>query len=218
MTYLDNVGAPDSFVSVTPLKTGNRADWHVLETKESAGLPVPFAETGIIDQLRMFFDRLEAEAEMRRDDPIAMVNVLARMEALLADMRTVTAMIRTYTADALSDRGIRRITIDNVATMEGTSEATRTDWEDQRLLRDMLTSDSDIPRLVDADSGEVVDHDELAQVILRWFRVQWRLTPIREVGLDPDDYSHLPTDEDGKAMRTPTVRVHDNQFRKQDVV
>jgi hypothetical protein len=202
-------------VTVTPLKTGQRADWHVASTPDTSGLPVPFVETDIVAQLRIFFDRLEAEADQRRDDPVAMVNVLARMEALLADVRSVTSMIRKYTAEALSDNGIRRITIDDVATMEGTSDSERTDWQHVPLLTAMLKASG--WEQVNADTGEIFTY-ELAETILEWFRVEWRLTPIRALGLDPDDYSTQPKDEDGKPLRTPTVRIHDNTFRKQQVV
>lgn len=214
--HLERAGMPDSFIEITPLKTGGRVDWRVLECKQSVGLPAPFAETDITTQLRLFFDKLDQEIEKHRDDPIALVNALARMEAVLADVRTVTQNVRTAAAEALNERGIRRMTVEGLTTVEGTSQATRTDWDNQRLLRDMLTAELDT--MVNTRTGEVVDNDELAQRILSWFRVEWRLTQIREAGLDVDDYSTQPTDEDGKAIRTPAIRIHENVLRKQAVV
>lgn len=214
--HLDHVGAPSSMIDVTPLKTGGRADWRVAECHESTGLPIPFAETDIITQLRVFFDQLDLEVEKHRGDPIALVNALVRMEAVLADVRAVTTNVRTATAEALDSWKIRRMTVEGLTTVEGTSQATRTDWENQRLMRDMLTSEC--PTMIDAKTGEVVDNDELAATILTWCRVEWRLTPVRAAGLDVDDYSTQPTDEDGKPMRTPAVRIHENVLRKQAVV
>ena len=201
--------------SITPLKTGGRSDVHVVTHGDVE--PSAFGETDIVGQLRVFFDKMDAEIEARKADPVAMVNALARMEALLADVRFVTNTARTRTAEVLDAAKIRRLTIDNVATVEGTSEASRTDWQDEKLLTDMLTcqiGDDFIQR----DTGECRTTDVLASMVLEWVRVEWRLTPIRAAGLDPDDYSTQPKSEDGKALRTPTVRVHDNSMRKQKVV
>ena len=200
-------------ITVTPLKTGQRADWHVAATEETAGLPVPFVETDITTQLRQFFDKLDIQAELHRDDPIAMVNALARMEALLADVRTVTATIRGYAAEALAEYRIRRMTIDGLATVEGTSSAERTNWQHTELLAQMMHHHFGA-QLIDTASGVTYSPEEMTEIILEWFRIEWRLTPIRNAGLDPDDYSDLPTDEDGEPLRTPTIRIHDNALRK----
>lgn len=215
--YLDQIGAPDSPINVRPLKTGGRADWEVAEFKESAGLPVPFAETDITTQLRTFFDKLDQEIDKHTGDPIALVNALARMEAVLADVRSVTANLRTKAAEALAQHKVRRLTISGLASVEGTSEATRTDWQSEELLTELLGKRY-VDGLVDAGTGEMIEAHELAAWVLSLFRVEWRLTPIRDHGLDPDEYSTLPKDEDGKTMRTPTIRIHDNSLRKQAVV
>ena len=215
MNYLDQIDSPTSPIAVTPLKTGGRADWHVSTSTETSSAPAAFIDTDIVAQLRRFFDAIDLEAADRCDDPIAMVNALARMEALLADVRYVTNTIRKHTADALAEHKVRRITIDNVATMEATSEADRTDWQDQALTTDMLANA--YPPLINSHTGEVVHVAALAETILSWMRPAWRLTPIRDAGLDPDDYSTQPKNEDGTPLRTPTVRVHDNTFRKDTI-
>lgn len=200
-------------IAITPLKTGGRADVVVTNANET---PDSFTSTAIVDQLRSFFDKLEAEADARKDDPIAMVNALARMEALLADVRYVTNTIRDHTATALNNQGIRRLTVEGVATMEGTSASERTDWQDKELMRDMLDTHG-WDAIVNQHTGETWQSNEVAETILSWMRPAWRLTPIRDAGLNPDDYSHQPQDEDGKPLRTPTVRVHDNVLRKQQI-
>lgn len=213
--YLENIGTPDSPITVRPIRSG-RADWEVAQFRESAGLPAPFADTDIVNQLRVFFDKLEAEATERRDDPVAMVNALARMEALLADVRTATASIRKYAAEALSDYKVRRMTIDGLITVEGTSSSERTDWQHERLMTDMIKA-CFTDHLVEGETGQVHSAESVAKIILEWFRVEWRLTPIRAMGLDPDNYSDQPTDEDGKPLRIPTVRIYDNQLRKEQI-
>ena len=217
MNYLDQIDSQTSPIAVTPLKTGGRADWHVSTSTETSSAPAAFIDTDIVAQLRRFFDAIDLEAADRCDDPIAMVNALARMEALLADVRYVTNTIRKHTADALAEHKVRRITIDNVATMEATSEADRTDWQDQMLLGHMLTVAFGAKKMVSIGTGVTYDMDHLAEMILTWMRPAWRLTPIRDAGLDPDDYSNQPKNEDGTPLRTPTVRVHDNTFRKDTI-
>ena len=201
-------------VAVTPLKSGGRFDVVVSDGDRT---PDAFASTDIVDRFRAFFDQLALEAEQHADDPIAMVNALARMEALLADVRYVTAEIRGHTAKALSDAKVRRLTVEGVATMEASSTSERTDWQDQALLTRMLDRFG-CDDLVDRGTGALVATDVLAAEILSWVRVQWRLTPIRDAGLDPDDYSTQPTNEDGTPLRTPTVTVKDNRMRAQQVV
>lgn len=200
-------------VSIAPLKTGGRADVVVSNGNVT---PAAFSSTDIVDQFRAFFDKLALEAEQHADDPVAMVNALARMEALLADVRYVTSEIRGHTAKALSDAKVRRLTVEGVATMEASSASERTDWQDRALLLAMLGASGNIAN-VDYSTGEVLDHGPLVDEILSWFRVQWRLTPIRDAGLNPDDYSHQPTNEDGTPLRTPTVTVKNNSIRRQQV-
>jgi len=200
-------------VAVTPLKSGGRSDVVVSNGDRT---PVAFASTDIVSRLRVFFDQLAVEAESHADDPVAMVNALARMEALLADVRYVTAEIRDHTARALSAGKVRRITVEGVATMEASSTSERTDWQDQALMTAMLNERvaKDAGFLIEPTTGLKIPMGDLAAVMLSWFRPAWRLTPIRAAGLDPDDYSTQPANEDGTPLRTPTVTVKDNSLRK----
>jgi hypothetical protein len=40
------------------------------------------------------------------------------------------------------------------------------------------------------------------------------MTAVRQAGLDPDNYCRVQTDDDGKPVRTPTLRVLDNLVRR----
>lgn len=210
MTTNDLLKRAEYEFAITPLKSGGRADVHVI-TNGSVE-PAAFTQTDIVGQMRVFVSKLEAEAEARKDDPVAMVNALARMEALLADVRYATSTIRDHTAHALADAKIRRLTIDNVATVEGTSESPRTDWQDDILFADMWMN-TGMHDVVNRNTGEMVTPIKVAEVVLSWLRPAWRLTPIRDNNLDPDDYSTQPKDEDGTPLRTPTVSMKDNALR-----
>jgi hypothetical protein len=197
-------------IETTPLKTGGRSDWNVKDHHNSH--PVAFEATEIVAKLRQFFDQLEAEAEARRDDPVAMVHALARMEALLADVRYVTSAIRDYAATSLQEAKVRRMVVEGIAAVEATTASQRTGWEHQKALAAMLKAAE--VAVLDKATGELMDDETSAQVILEWFTPSWKLTAMKAAGLDPDDYSDQPKDEEGRPLREPTVRFHDNRLRR----
>lgn len=196
-------------MEVTPLKgRSTRSDVHVTTTPQPA---TAFGATDIINVFRQFFERLEAESAERGDDPIAQTHALALLEALLADVRYVRDTVRARSAEALSAHEIRRLVIEGVIAVEASATADRTNWQHERLFAKML--DHWGVRFI-ADTGEVVPYDVAAARMLEWFRPDWRLTPIRESNLNPDDYCDLPKDEDGSTLRTPTVTIKDNRVRQ----
>ena len=189
-----------------PLQRGGRSDWRVPAGTEV----VSFDETDIIARMRLFFDALDAEAERRQDEPVAMVNALARMEALLADVRYVRDTMHKYCATALHEQKIRRLTLEACATVEASSNADRT-WHDKKLMTRLLSEF----HVTDKNTGEVVEPDRMASHLLGFAAVTyWRMKQLKAAGLDPDEYSDIAKDEDGKIIRTPTVRMVDNLIRR----
>lgn len=194
---------------ITPLKTGGRRDIEVSDPH-----PVEaFAGTDIITRLRQFFDALEAEAAQHDADPVALTNAFARMEALTADVRYVRDTIRTCLANRLDVERIRRLTVSGVATVEGVGFIDRSEWRHAELMTAMLKRT--FPNgLIDKATGETWDASEFTPLLLDWATPSWKLTPIRAVGLDPDDYCTVITDDDGRAVRTPAVKTVDNSVRR----
>jgi len=187
----------------------DRQDWHI---RGNPGEVEAFqSPADIVGTLRQFFDALEAEAATRKDDPVAMTHALARMEALLADVRYITATIKKHTADALKNSKVRRLTIDGIATVEAKTDSPRSDWENAKAFTALLEHWG--VRVI-SENGEVITADAAAERMLEWFRPEWRLTPMKEAGLDPDDYSTQAKDEDGKPLRIPNVQVRDNIVRR----
>jgi len=64
------------------------------------------------------------------------------------------------------------------------------------------------------DAGLVNHPNDVADLLLECARPEWRLTPLRERGLDPDAYCKVEQDEAGKTVRTPSVRMVDNLVRR----
>lgn len=212
-TDLAVLGSATYSARVTPLRSGGRVDMEV--TPLDADAPRAFADHDILDQLRRFFSALEHEAHSHKGDPVATGQALARLEALLADVRSVRDSLKALTASALAENKVRRLTIAGVTTIEGTTEVKRTDWQHFDLLSSIMSRSS--LRLIDVETGEVLTADKSSELLLGFLRPDWKMTPLKDLGIDPDDYCTVETDDDGKPVRTPAVRMVDNLARRSQV-
>lgn len=167
-------------------------------------------ETDVVENLRRFFMAVDQEATRYKNDPITNVQALAKIEALLADLRLLRNTVHRFVARAMQVQRIRVLTVEHVATVEASTEAKRTDWQHEKLLADIFTALQ--VRALTAD-GEVLPAESLAQLVLIFMRPEWRLTPLRDNGLDPDAYCTVERDDDGKPVRTPTLRIVSNRYR-----
>lgn len=209
-TDLAIIGSAQYRATVTPLKTGGRRD--ITVTPNDPDLPRAFGAGDITTALRQFFAAIDSEANEHRDDPVALVQALARLDTLAADVRAVRDSVRRMAAEALQTERVRRLVVEGVAAVESSTEVKRTEWQHDRLLGDMLNGVG--LSLLDTSTGERIDGNEAADVLLAWFRPEWKMTPIREAGLNPDDYCTTMTDDDGVPVRTPTLRMLDNLVRR----
>jgi hypothetical protein len=206
------LGADTYQARVTNLKTGGRRDVEV--TPNDPNLPASFDQTDVIAVLRRFFDQLEAEAQEHRGDPVATSQALARMEALLADVRSVRDSIKTLAAEALNDERVRRLTVSGVCTVEGTSEIKRSNWQHAELMAKILNTEG--LSLLNTAEGEVIHPEQAAELLLGWFNPTWKLTALKSLSINPDDYCDVQTDDEDRPVRTPTVRMVDNLVRRRD--
>lgn len=197
-------------VDVTPLRGSPRVDVIAHES-----MPTPAVEApDFVARLRQFFAEMDDEVQRHQHDPIATAQALARIEALLADIRYVRDRLHTVTAAALQAMKVRRLTVESVVTVEGTSSVERSEWRHRDLLVKLLTQM--FPKgLVNRNDGEVWEVDALADSFLAWCRPEWKLTGVRDCGVNPDDYCTIKTGDDGKPLKTPSVRIVDNVVRGQ---
>lgn len=204
----NEIALPDMYrASITEVR-GGRRDVHV----EQSGAVRSFEQTDIVRHLREFFAAIDAEAQEVAGDPVALVNALARLETLTADLRAVRDSVKRLAAVALADQRIRRLMVEGVASVESTSEIKRSGWQHARLLGDMLERHE--ISLLDRKTGERLDSIDAAMIVLEWMRPEWKMTPVRDSGLNPDDYCHIATDDEDRPMRTPTIRMADNLIRR----
>ncbi len=160
--------------------------------------------TQIVPTLRAFFAAIEAEAERLADHPEATVQALARVDAMLADLRYVRDRLHQITAVALKEQGIRRLTVEGVASVEAKVDTRRTDWDNETLLDLVLAA---LPvRYVDIETGEMMEPADMRALLAPYFRPDWRLTALRNLGIDPDEWCTV-------AEQVPTLRMIDNLER-----
>ena len=188
---------------VTPLRgRSTRSDWEVTTVVPTEAIE----RSDIVGQLRAFFRDLDTELDEHSGDPVALAQALARLEAIQADIRYVTGRAREKAAEALHDRGVRRLTVTDVVTVEGTNSVERSNWQHEKVLRAVIRHDW--------DRGLVNHPNDVADIVLECAGINyWRLTPLRERGINPDDFCDVATDDDGKPTRTPGVKMVHNVVR-----
>ena len=194
-------------VTITPLKQGGRRDVTVHAATTSSAVEAP----DFTGAMRHFFLAMDVEARRYVGDPVATSQALAHIEALLADVRSVRDRLANLTANALATTKIRRLIVEGIIAVEGKSESSRTDWQDGPALRATFAALG--LRFMDAPSGEWLDADHVAAWLLEVFNPTWKLTGLRSLGLEPDDYSTIDRDEAGKPVRRAKVHIIDNRVK-----
>ena len=198
-------------VDVRPLRTGRRVDVVVRQSTPTPSIEAP----DFVARLRQFFADMDSEVDRHVHDPIATAQALARIEALLADVRYLRDRLTKVTAESLKAMEIRRLTVSEVTTVEASNETKRSEWQHEKLLTRLLEQHGFKRGVVSPDTGERMDLVDLVALLLGWFRPEWRLTGVRESLVDPDDYCTVERDDDGKPVKTASIRIVDNLVRRQ---
>lgn len=199
---------PDYEVDDRPIRGGRRD----LTVKNHRGRDAA-TETDVVDNLRRFFMAVDQEATRYKNDPITNVQALAKLEALLADIRYLRNTVQGFVARAMQVQRIRVLTVEHVVTVEASTEAKRSGWKHDKLLGAVFSALG--IRALTKD-GEVLDAEALAALVLVFMRPEWRLTPLRDAGIDPDGYCTMEMDDSTdppKPLRTPTLRMVSNRYR-----
>ena len=163
--------------------------------------------------LRDLFATIEEQVEVHASDPLALVNALANLETITAGVRAVRDDVRRRAAAVLHEQRVRRLTITGVVTVEATTETKRTGWRSDDLLTECFEKSDH--RILDTATGVVLNSRESAEAILAWLRPEWKLTAVRQMGINPDAHCAVLSDDDGHPVRSPSLRVIDNTTRKE---
>lgn len=197
-------------VDAKRLPRSTRSDWTVPASTALVASAVEAPDW--IAQLRAFFMAMDAEVEQYRDDPIATGQALARVDALLADLRSLRASLNTATAESMGRYGIRRLTISSVATLEASSTYDRHAWRSDELLPVVLRA-LGIDLGINTETGEQIDADDIAVRLLAILNPSWKLTGLRGLDIDPDQWCDFTSDDTGQPAKVPTARFIDNAVR-----
>ena len=104
--------------------------------------------------------------------------------AALEDANRVLAIVRGEMAKMIGDElPEKEWTVPGLGTISRHYRKNRTEWDKDALLRDVL----DV-RLVDTDTGEVVEQSPLERVLYVWNLPAPRTTALKALGLNPDEY------------------------------
>jgi len=68
--------------------------------------------------------------------------------------------------------------------------------------------------VLDRTTGEVITGTDAADKLLETLRPEWRMTNLKALGINPDEYCTVASDDDGRPIRTPSVRIVDNIVRR----
>lgn len=93
----------------------------------------------------------------------------------------------------------KRYELAGVGTFERHKASTRKTWDNDSLSSALIRKirTGEVPKQVDDETGEVIDEDDVAQtarIFTECARPSWRLTPLRALGVDPDEYSEVTYD------------------------
>ena len=110
----------------------------------------------------------------------------------IRDLRADLAFVASELEKGLLDRNPpKRFAVDG-NEVEVKKSTTRTKWQNDDLMKVVVARALD-ERLSDPDTGEMLEPgwQTVARVISLCMRPSWRLTPLRERGIDPDEFSEV---------------------------
>lgn len=187
-------------------RLGREMEWLV-----GSGAPEPIDVDRFVAELRGVFMVLDQMVDAYAGDPVATGQALARVDTLLADVRMVRDRLATETALAMRDLRVKRLVIESIAVLERYSSIRRTGWRHAELMRVLLRTLR--VRLLDETTGELLDADEATTLLLTYITPTWKMTGLRDRGIEPDEFCEVDADDEGRPLSTPSVSLRDNRVR-----
>lgn len=113
------------------------------------------------------------------------VSDLARLRAIRQGLAVWEGELTDWLNDAL---GRNTIEVDGIGQVQVKRGTDRKEWDHDALIRLVVARGRD-ERRVDAETGEYEPEGEaVARALMECARPSWRLTPLRDRGIDPDEY------------------------------
>lgn len=168
---------------------------------EQSGVNVPVPVRPVpagVEALRVAIVRMmdEAAALVQAGDWEALIRGLEPLQQVLGDLRLLEQQVKRGIADTMPER---RVSVEGVGTVERKAKVTRKGWDSDELLRKIIAG-----AILDEETGELPESPVVAaDLILQELRavlpitgsLGWRVTALRERGIDPDEW--CTEDRDG---------------------
>lgn len=126
---------------------------------------------------------------------------------LLCDLRDLSAELRGFsqdvTKDLLAHADEKRFVVDGLGTVEIKRSIRYSEWDNDGLTRKLVALALD-ERKVDEETGEYEPAWEaVARVLSEASRPSWRVTPLRDRGIQIDEYCHV--EAEAWSVKLPSV-------------
>lgn len=142
---------------------------------------------------------LEPDEQTRRD---ALVRFLCELRDLQADLRGFFSDVQR---DLFAIAGKRKWVVDEIGEVQVRKQTKRSEWDSEALTRVLVARALD-ERILDEHTGEYEPGFEaVARVLSECARPSWRVTPLRERGIDETEFCHV--EEDGWGLTLPPTRT-----------
>jgi len=172
----------------------------VTDDVEQSGVNVPVTVRPVpagVEALRVAIVRMmdDAAALVQAGDWEALVRGLEPLQQVLGDLRMLEQQVKRGIADTMPER---RVTVEGVGTVERKAKTTRRNWDSDELLRKIISG-----AILDEQTGELPSSPMVAaDLILQELRavmpitgsLGWRVTALRERGIDPDEWCEQDRD------------------------
>lgn len=153
----------------------------------------------ILQSLVEFGDELDRDYQTCADLP---PDALAIILAAIRDCRAeLAALAKVVEADLIATAGKKRFVVPGLGEVEVKKSKKYTHWNDRDLAAVVVARALD-ERVLDETSGEYEPREQaVARVLMECARPSWRLTPLRDRGIDESEFCTI--EDDGWSVRLP---------------
>lgn len=140
----------------------------------------------------------DLEHDPKTATPEDYVRLLVAIRETRSNLSTLTHRIER---ELLAVMGDRRFVVEGVGEVICRKATKRTKWDHHALMMRVVARALD-ERILDASSGEYESEGSaVARVMEACARPNWRVTALRELGIDPDEWCEV--DEDAWSVQLP---------------
>lgn len=147
----------------------------------------------LVQQLGELSDDVDAEYSeaINAEGGIGIESMIVALLALREAKRGIDLLYRRIENDVIRGTDKKSFTIEGAGEVQIKTSTKRNDWNHDALWRTVVARALD-EREMD-DDGVIAEpsYETVARVLAECARPSWRVTPLRDRGIDPDEFSHV---------------------------